>query len=333
MVHFASRKHDVRALALRLLERDPPHGPVADPETYLPEPLVSQLESLSRPDVPLDVGSLGTLCLKYFYAYVYPESCTLPVPLAEVTRLAGQFVRRRGGCRLLAGQPDLRRFLLHHGFALQMLVDLPKTVHLLLALLSRNPAAASGRFVGLDLGSGTGILLLGQYLLARRSGIAQPRLLGIEHLPAVAARADMLLRSLGVGSVRHGDATRAATYGDLPPGTVTCVTNETLPSAGRRLYKEPFPVICEALFQTLGERLEKTLFLPEAVWASDRTGGGWLRLAPENGFAGEGADKPLRLLFMRDVELAGTRIPVDRVGQGLEGLVQPPWRSVLFRRW
>jgi hypothetical protein len=324
---------DLKALSLRLLERDPPAGPVMSPEDYAPGSLPSLVARLCLPDMPVDGPGLMSLCLKYCFSYVHPERLGDDVPLEEATLLAGQFVRRRGGTRSLAGQDGLRRLLLHHGFALQMLLDLPKTAHLLAALLARPAPAAQGRFVGLDLGAGTGILLLGQYLLARRSGFATPQLAGIEHLPQVAGRAHALLAALGVGRVVAGDATRPAVYADLPQGPVACVTNETLPASGRRLYKEPFPDICAALFAALGPRLERTAFLPEAVWASDREGRMWLRLTPADGFAGGKTEKPLRLFYMRDVELAGVRMPAGRVGEPFRTLVSPPWREALGRRW
>lgn len=325
---------DLRKLSLRLLERKPPPGPVVAPGTLTPGTLPAMVEALADGRMRPGPAVLASLCLKYLHAYVHPGSLGGEVSLDALTALAGQFVRRRGGTTLLTGQGELRRFLLHHGFALQMLADLPKTVHLLAALLALD---VSGRdsFLGLDLGAGTGILLLGQYLLARRAGVAAPTLVGYEFQPQVAARADALLDSLGIGRVARADATRAETYVGLPEGAVACVTNETLPSAGRRLYKEPFPAINAALFAALGPRLATTVFLPEAVWASDRSGRSWLRLAPENAFAGDaaGQGKPLRLAFMRDVELAGERIPVARVGESLTWLVAAPWRESLCRRW
>ena len=325
---------DLSALALRLLERQPPPGPVIAPELLVPGTLAELIAVLSRPETPVHPALLGSLVLKYAHAYVHPERLGEDVSLADLTALAGRFVRRRGGSALLAGQTDLRRLLLHHGFALQMLLDLPKTVHLLSALLVAKPDV-SGNFLGLDCGAGTGILLLGAYLLARRGGVDAPTLIGFEVQPQVAARADALLASLGVGRVRQADATRPETFAALPEGPVSCLANETLPSAGRRLYKEPFPAISAALFAVLGPRLSHTVFLPEAVWASDRSGRDWQRLAPENAFAGDAGDqaKPLRLAFMRDVELAGQRVPVERVGEGLFWLVAEPWREALCRRW
>ncbi len=325
---------DLPALALRLLDRQPPPGPVIAPELLVSGALPDLIDALCRPETPAHPTLLGSLVLKYAHAYVHPERLGEDVSLADLTDLAGRFVRRRGGTALLDGQNALRRFLLHHGFALQMLLDLPKTVHLLTALLAAKPEVANG-FLGLDCGAGTGILLLGAYLLARRNGVAAPTLIGFEVQPQVAARADALLSGLGVGQVRQADATRPETFAALPDGPVACLANETLPSAGRRLYKEPFPVINAALFAVLGPRLSRTVFLPEAVWASDRAGREWLRLTPENAFAGDAGDqaKPLRLAFMRDVELAGQRLPVERVGEGLAWLVAEPWREALCRRW
>lgn len=325
---------DLPALALRLLERQPPPGPVIAPELLVPGALPDLVDALCRSETPAHPALLGSLVLKYAHAYVHPERLGEDVSLVDLTDLAGRFVRRRGGSALLAGHNALRRLLLHHGFALQMLLDLPKTVHLLTALLAAKPDVSSG-FLGLDCGAGTGILLLGAYLLARRSGVDAPIMIGFEVLPQVAARADALLSSLGAGRVRQADATRPETYAALPDGPVACLANETLPSAGRRLYKEPFPAINTALFAALASRLSRTVFLPEAVWASDRSGRDWRRLAPENAFAGDANDqaKPLRLAFMRDVELAGQRLPVERVGEGLAWLVAEPWREALCRRW
>lgn len=325
---------DLPTLALCLLERKPPPGPVIAPDLLVPGALPDLVAALCRPEIPAHPAFLGSLVLKYAHAYVHPERLDEDVSLAALTGLAGRFVRRRGGSALLAGQHDLRRLLLHHGFALQMLLDLPKTVHLLTALLAAKPDVSS-HFLGLDCGAGTGILLLGAYLLARRSGVDAPTLIGFELQPQVAARADALLTSLGVGRVRQADATRPETFAALPDGPVACLANETLPSAGRRLYKEPFPAINAALFAALRSRLSRTVFLPEVVWASDRAGREWQRLTPDNAFAGDAGDqaKPLRLAFMRDVELAGQRLPVERVGEGLAWLVAEPWREALCRRW
>lgn len=321
-------------LALRLLQREPPREPVLAPEAYLPGSLVRCVAALGRPERTPDPAALASLCLKYAYAYVYPERAGEDVSLAEITRLCGCFVRRRGGCLALEGQDALRRLLLHHGFALQMLLDLPKTVHLLTALLESAPLVHPGAsFLGFDLGAGTGILLLGQYLLARRLGHAAPCLRGVEHLPHVAARADALLAHLGVARVLAGDATTSAIYNNLPQGDVACLTNETLPSRGRRLYKEPFARIHAALFGAMGARLDGTVFLPGAVWVVDEGGRSWLRLAPENAFAGDEADKPARLYRMADVELAGRRFPADRVGEAYADLLVPPWSATLGRRW
>lgn len=320
--------------ALRLLEKEPPRGPVLDPAGYRPGSLPDVLAALSRPETVIDGPALASLCLQYASAYVHPEGLPTRRSLDDLTGLAGQFARRRGGCRSLAGQDGLRRRLLRHGFALQMLFDVPKTVHLLTAILAgADRLAPADDFLGLDLGAGTGILLVGQYLLARRCGHDRPSLWGIEVTPHVAARADALLAGLGVGRVLCGDATASAIYHNLPQTAVACLTNETLPSRGRRLYKEPFPVINATLFATLGDRLRKTVFVPEGVWVVDRTGGNWQRLAPENAFAGEPAGKPIRLFAMSDVELAGQRLPADRVGEAFAALIPPPWRAALGRRW
>lgn len=328
----------LKAQALRLLDRRPPFGAVLADGVYRPDSLPGLLGRLADPAEPLDGAALVSLCLQFAQAYVQPDSLGEVVSLDAATELAGRFVLRRHGTPLLEGQDALRLFLLHHGFALQMLFDLAKTAHLLAVLTADPPPARDRPFVGLDCGTGTGILLLGQYLLARRGGWRRWNLTGFERVPQVAARADLVLSRLGVGRVVLADATRPETFAPFVGPPVDCLANETLPSAGRRLYKEPFPRISRAVFEALGPAaLAGTRFLPEAVWASDREGRAVTRLGPDNAFAGDAlpgaGGRPLHLLYMRDLGLCGLRLPVERVGERYVSLVAPAWRAVLGRRW
>ncbi len=85
-----------------------------------------------------------------------PRPWAMVVSLEDATVLAGRFVSRRHGTPLLDGREALRLFLLHHGFALQMLFDLAKTAHLLASLAAAPPPPVNRPFVGLDCGTGTG---------------------------------------------------------------------------------------------------------------------------------------------------------------------------------
>ena len=92
---------DLPALALRLLERQPPPGPVIVPDLFVAGALPDFVDALCRPETPADPALLGNLVLKYAHAYVHPERLGEDVSLADLTALAGRFVRRRGGTALL----------------------------------------------------------------------------------------------------------------------------------------------------------------------------------------------------------------------------------------
>jgi hypothetical protein len=59
-----------------------------------------------------------------------------------------------------------------------------------------NPGSFQHRFYGVDLGTGSGILLAGQEVLARRNGFRERILHGIEMDPRVASQTRAFCREL-----------------------------------------------------------------------------------------------------------------------------------------
>lgn len=319
------------ACCARLLHRPVLRAPLLDPAAYENISLREEIDRLAEPGTPIDDAGLVRLLAKYFHAYVH-GSHEERLSLDAIGLLFDQFHNRRRGADSLEGRRDLRAFLLHHGFALCMLADLPKSAHILRQILTTPlPPRAGAPFLGLDIGTGTGVLMLAMHIAARRAGFAAPRTIGIERDQTVQERTDALARTLGVGQAILGDATRPETYAALPEGPVSFVCNETLPSLGRRMWREDFSPISAALFAALGQRLAAAAFFPAALWVGDGQET-TVRLGPENAFSPD-TRPPVRLLRAMAIEMDGGPLPLDRIGRDFARHVQPPWQERLARRW
>lgn len=327
--HLASPP--LAACCARLLHLPVLRAPLLDPTAYDDISLREEIDRLADSKTPIDDAGLVRLLAKYFHAYVH-GSHNERLALDAIGLLFDQFHNRRRGADSLEDKRDLRAFLLHHGFALCMLADLPKSAHILRQILTTplSPRASSP-FLGLDIGTGTGVLMLAMHIAARRAGFAKPLIIGVERDQTVQERTDALVRALGVGRAILGDAKRPETYAALPGGPVSFVCNETLPSLGRRMWREDFSPISAALFAALSQRLAAAAFFPAALWVGDGQEI-TVRLAPENAFSPD-TRPPVRLLKALAIEMDGGPLPLDRIGLDFARYVQPPWQQRLSRRW
>ena len=199
---------------------------ILDESLWDHSPLVREVERLFDPDIDpgtesgsgSGIGFWPCLAAKYFFAYVHPGSEDAPVPLVAVRELLGMFARQAS-----LNEPDddieTMNLLRRHSRPLAPLADPALAGHVLRAVagmdLERKPDADnvdSDRpgFLGVDLFSGAGWLVLAQNLLARRQGFAEVRVLGLEPDPGAAQRSRRLLERLGLGEVLHADPTDPA---------------------------------------------------------------------------------------------------------------------------
>jgi len=324
----------IRKLSLSLLQKPELTTPLLSLGVLGPGSLTDDLARAADPKTILTREALLNIICKYSLAFVHPGAHEREISMADLTRFFDQFANRRRGADSLEGQPELRRRLLDFGFALCMLLDLPKTGHILWDILQRKiqPQVNQETFFGLDIGAGTGVLMLGMWILARRSGFTSCDILGIERDERLAARADELLSELGIGRITRADAKKPGLFRRFCPRGLHFVANETLPSQGHRLWKEDFPAINERLFADCGPALAGTEFFPSAVYAVESRGGRKFRLSPENSFQPD-AGYPLRLMRRAGIELAGEPVPLEAVGQEWRSLISPEWLPLLPHRW
>ena len=169
-------------------------------ELYRTGSLREDFERLASPSRPMADADILSFLLKYFHACLYPGSQDHAVALSEISHLLGQFYD------LWSGEAAAKELPLpgaYSAYPMRMLADLPRTAHIFRSVANRPlpPDMVQDPFLGLDLGTGSGILLAAAWFQAKRNGVGTTRLYGFELDAALGGRTDALLRSLGVGQV------------------------------------------------------------------------------------------------------------------------------------
>lgn len=320
-----------RSAALELLRQPLPSRDILRPEVYRRTPLMRDVALLCDPNVDVSDASVLNLVVKYFHAYVHPGSHKHAVDLGEITSLFELFARHRdeeagAGSELMA---RLRAW----SFALRMLADVPKTAHIFrsIAAAPTDPAPMGAEFRGLDIGTGSGILLLAEIVQAWRGGFRNIRAVGIEVDAGVGARTGELFRDLGLGEVVLGNAREPEVYKAMPQ-TPHFVSNETVAAMHERLGREDFTLINKTIFSVYGAGLTRAGFFPEAliVYAPCRKVSAIL--SRKNGFQLPKAYRGLSF-YPRAVIIDARIVPLNRLGEEFTQHIPLGSRRLLARRW
>ncbi|MFW5500723.1 MULTISPECIES: hypothetical protein [unclassified Maridesulfovibrio] len=323
----------IRKASLRLLQRPAMEETVLPGEIYRRTSLNDDLAEAGNPAVELDGPLLMNIMVKFFHAYVYPGSHEQVLELEDISLLFDRFVHRRLGSDVLENCLELRKQLLSYGFALCMLADLPKSVHIFKAIAEAKTRLDGEPFTGLDIGSGTGILMLAMDVQAKRNGFEGSSLVGIERNQIVAERTNEVLGNMGLGNVLVADAKKKDSYGFLEGRKLHYICNETLPGAGRSLWKEDFIFISKTLFDGLEEHTSDAGCFPEAVLVGRSPEEMLTVLDSSTGFQLIDENYPLRLMKPYGISLSGEMTGLEDVGKVYESFIPASWKAVLTRRW
>ena len=326
--------HDLKINTLRLLLRPPEKADIISRNIFLPGSLKDDIEECADPETNLSDTLILNILIKYFHAYIYPDSISQRLSLKEISTCINQFIHRRSGSELLWDRGELRKTMLKYGFALAMLADFSKTAHIFKDIACRriNPTVFSQCFAGLDIGSGTGILMLAQWLCAKRNNFTDIDITGIERDRHISDRSGTLSDSLSMGRVICGDAKKKSTYSFLANRPVTFITNETLPGSSARLWKEDFIKINQVVFDNFAYLMAHTSFFPNRVAASDKSGKHMVILSPDNCFH-KIHGPPLHLMCPSAIELEDCFTPLPEVGKHIRHHLNSPWNEILSHRW
>ncbi|MGE4293830.1 MAG: hypothetical protein AB7E32_16660 [Desulfovibrio sp.] len=276
-------------------------------------PLVDDLRLLGDPAVPLSTQALMNVAAKYFFAFVHPGAQANPVPPSEVGALLGLFAR----CHSLNEPGDdieIMNFLRRFAPALSLAGDPETAARMLQALLGQR-VPETGRFLGLDLYTGSGLLVLGQYLLARRAGIGAVEVWGLEEDGEIAERAGALLRNLGAGNAAYASPSRVASYELVGGRNLALVTAAGTAGTCADLCDERFFGAYAALFEACGPALDRAEFFPEGLIVYSRETNASLILSHETGFQ-RPAEFEGAVLHPQAWIVNGEVLPLHRLSRG-----------------
>lgn len=285
------------------------------PDFYVPNSLSSDIERLCDPAVCMTDERLLNVAVKYFFAYVHDGAHGEPVEYGEIAGLYELFSRHHS---LNEPSDDIETMnrLRQWSSVLRALSDAPRAAHVMRAVIGQEdaPRAVVGPYVGVDLGAGTGIMLLAQQIQARRNGYADIQTLGFQNDPVSGERTHDLIHSLGAGSVMLADPTREGAYGVLRGRSISYVANEMVAGMQQSLCRDNFFKKYEAFFSAVCAGAEQAAYFPEGLIAHSSVEGASVILARENGFQAppEYADAKF---ITQGLILEGKVVPMHKLGK------------------
>jgi len=264
--------------------RSPEHG--IAPEFYTSVSLAADIERLCEPGQPMADEQYLNVAVKYFFAYVHEGAHGEKVEYDEIASLYEQFSRHQS-----LNEPtddiEIMNRLRQWSSVLRVLADAPRAAHVMRAVIGQRdaPRASGGPYIGVDIGAGTGIMLLAQQIQAQRNGFTDIQTLGYQTDPISGERTHDLVHTLGMGSVMLADPTREGAYGILKGRPISYVANEMVAGIQQSLSRDNFFNKYTAFFAAVGSNADNAAFFPEGLIAHSGQEGASVILAKENGFS------------------------------------------------
>ncbi|WP_031481947.1 class I SAM-dependent methyltransferase [Maridesulfovibrio frigidus] len=307
---------------------------VIDPSLYTDSSLLKDVDMLSDPTVAVTDPMIMGMVLKYFYCYVHKGSFDEVVPLQDISALCEMFSRHSS-----LNEPDddieLMNYLRQWSFSLRMLADITKTSHIIRSIITQKLSSKlqkSDEYVGLDIGTGTGILLLAQHIHARRLGFKEITLYGIEYDKMVGLQSYKIFNELGLADIILGDARDKRNYEPLLNKQVSFVSNEMVAAMHQPLRREHFVSISKTLFGTLGENIANAGFFPEGLIAFCKEMNVSVLLAKNTAFLGPKEYHDMNLL-PQGIIIEGNIVPLHELGNELMPYLSEWSKTRLSHRW
>lgn len=128
------------------------------------------------------------------------------------------------------------------GYQLKMLLDFPKTIALMQEIIHQKIPRFCHTYHGLDMWTGSGILLLAQYIQARRNGFQEDRIKNIWielDIPA-AWIGNIFAKKVGFWEIISWNTCEKNTIQSLWFTYINYISNENLPYPKVGLFSEPF---------------------------------------------------------------------------------------------
>ncbi|WP_243545818.1 hypothetical protein [Pseudodesulfovibrio tunisiensis] len=255
------------------------------PDFYSQTSLIKDIARLCDPDEPISDQTLLNVAVKYFFAYVHDGAQADEIPFPEISALFELFGRHQS-----LNEPDDDIETMHRlrqwSPVLRILADAPRAAHVMRAVINQKAIrpCLDDPYMGVDIGAGTGIMLLAQQIQARRLGYEDVFTWGYQDDPVCGERTHDLVRALGAGSVLLADPGRASASNLLQGRKLTYVANEVVAGIQQSYGAINFFRKYETFFEVAGPGLARTAFFPDGLIVYSRDVGVSLILSRENRF-------------------------------------------------
>ncbi|WP_316900086.1 hypothetical protein [Pseudodesulfovibrio indicus] len=290
----------------------PPAQAIA-PDFYTRDSLAADVEHLCDPAEPVSDARLLNVAVKYFFAYVFDGAHNDSVPYGELAELYERFSRHQSMNEPNDDIETMNRLRMWSP-VLRVLADAPRAAHVMRSVICRESAPLAGQpFIGVDIGAGTGIMLLALQILARRCGSSDVQTLGYQFDLVSGERTHDMVHALGAGSVMLADPTRANAFNLLRGREIGFVANEVLAGVQQSLTAGNCFHKYRAFFTAVGESVEQAIFFPEGLIAHSAASRASVILARENGFQPP-AEYLDEQFIPQGLILEGKVLPMHRLG-------------------
>lgn len=239
-----------------------------DPSRYDPTPLNKSIEELCDPKNPLDDAKVASLVWKYMVWYIYPESFDQKVELNQINKILETGFNyysyqkqwfEKSIEKLRIKSPDIIKIIEYCSYQIDMLSDIAPSTDIFKDIASRKLQSElfDNSYVGLDIGTWSGLLVLPMYIHAMRNSFESVHIYGIDLEEYTIQQSQQLLSNClwgNVISIKEWDATDSHTYKTLEiDKPITFITSELIPNEGMHMdtQSDPYYRSYAALYRAL----------------------------------------------------------------------------------
>ncbi len=225
-------------------------------------------------------------------------------------------------------------------YQLKMLLDFPKTVALVQEIISHRIWDIQDNYNGLDLWTGSGILLLAQYIQARRNWFHdyQIKNIGIELSNTAASFWDSFWKKLGFWHIIHWDTSDVQTLKGLWFEFLSFVSNENLPYPKACLSQEPFIENLYNLLKNWFQLSDIDGLFPQVIYYTQKPHNTQkrLNLKNKNWFLDflDFYEEHARYIRVSSIQIWWIQKPLCEIGQDFESIFfSKSTLSSIWKRW
>lgn len=188
-------------------------------EAYSETSLRHDIESLESPNVPITAVQLANIITKYI-ACLMGDSVDKKMPYPLLKDVLWETIRVLNS----TSRSDSDSIIKSLRYQLEMIFDIPATIETMEDIIHNTEKRRQARrqeFTWLDLWTWSWILMVAQYIWAKRSGVRNPKITGIEFEPLPQLFSNVLIRKLWIWEVKLGDVKDISIYPEEEPDGIS----------------------------------------------------------------------------------------------------------------